>query len=99
MFGWYSVKCTQIVTLILFSWSEHVTRQQSDANPRPEAEAQEPQVSFDSFTLVLEPDDSEDEVIPCPDVDMREGFTLCPEKSTLKNKRKQTVESKDVIIT
>ena len=83
--------------LTLFSFPEHVTRQHSDVTPRPEAE---PQVSFDSFTLVLEPDDSEDEVIPaCPDVDMREGFTLCPEKSTLKNKRKQTVESKDVIIT
>ena len=49
-------------------------------------------MSFDSFTLVLEPDDSEDEVIH--DVDMREGFTLCPEKSALKNKRKQNVDSK-----
>ena len=73
--------------------SEHVTRQHSDVTPRPEAE---PQVSFDSFTLVLEPDDSEDEVIH--DVDMREGFTLCPEKSSLKNKRKQNVESKDTIL-
>ena len=73
--------------------SEHVTRQHSDVTPRPETEAH---VSFDSFTLVLEPDDSEEEVIH--DEDMREGFKLCPEKSALKNKRKQNVESKATII-
>ena len=96
----YQVKLAEHVTLssslIIIISSEHVTRQHSDVTPRPEAE---PQVSFDSFTLVLEADDSEDEVIPGPDVDMREGFKLCPEKSSLKNKRKQNVESSDVIIT
>ena len=79
--------------IIALSMSEHVSRQQSDVTPRPEAEAQ---VSFDSFTLVLEPDDSEEEVIH--DEDMREGFRLSPEKSALKTKRKQNVESKDAII-
>ena len=85
-----------MIIIITVSLSEHVSRQHSDVTPRPEAD---PQVSFDSFTLVLEPDDSEDEVIPGPDVDIREGFTLCPEKSALINKRKQNVESNDVIIT
>ena len=88
-----------MIIIITVSLSEHVSRQHSDVTPRPEADPQQAQVSFDSFTLVLEPDDSEDEVIPGPDVDIREGFTLCPEKSALINKRKQNVESKDVIIT
>ena len=48
----------------------------------------EKEVSFDSFTLVLDPDDSDDE-----DIMMEESLKLTPDKSVLKMRRQQSIYS------
>ena len=68
--------------------AEHVSRQRplTSTEPSPDVDSQ---VSFDSFTLVLDPDDEEEEESEgdSGDVEMADHYRLCPERSLLKMKR------------
>ena len=68
--------------------SEHVSRQRplTSTDPSPDVDSQ---VSFDSFTLVLDPDETEEEESEgdSGDVEMADHYRLCPERSLLKMKR------------
>ena len=56
----------------------------TSADPSPDVDSQ---VSFDSFTLVLDPDETEEEEESEGDVEMADHYRLCPERSLLKMKR------------
>merc|ERR1719336_898076 len=60
---------------------EHVSRQpaMTSTDPSPDVDSQ---VSFDSFTLVLDPDETEEEESEgdSGDVEMADHYRLCPER-------------------
>ena len=58
----------------------------TSTDPSPDVDSQ---VSFDSFTLVLDPDEEEEEESEedSGDVEMADHYRLCPERSLLKMKR------------
>ena len=60
----------------------------TSTDPSPDVDSQ---VSFDSFTLVLDPDETEEEEEESEDdsgdVEMADHYRLCPERSLLKMKR------------
>ena len=65
---------------------EHVSKKTTDKESDTKQNEIEKEVSFDSFTLVLDPDESDDE-----DIFMAETVKLDPEKSKLKMRRQNSL--------
>ena len=64
---------------------EHVSKTTKDNESDKKSDI-EKEVSFDSFTLVLDPDDSDDE-----DIVMEENITLTPDKSACEMRRQHSI--------
>ena len=64
---------------------EHVSKTTKDNESDKKSDI-EKEVSFDSFTLVLDPDDSDEE-----DIVMAESVTLTPDQSALKMRRQHSI--------
>ena len=71
---------------------DHVSKNTQDKESDKKTEI-EKEVSFDSFTLVLDPDESDDE-----DIVMAESITLTPGKSPLKMRRQHSIYNTSVDI-
>ena len=69
---------------------EHVSKTTKDNESDKKSDI-EKEVSFDSFTLVLDPDDSDEE-----DIVMEESVTLTPDKSALKMRRQHSIYNSSV---
>ena len=66
---------------------EHISKTTNESENDKKSDI-EKEVSFDSFTLVLDPDDSDDEE---EDMVMVKPVTLTPENSALKMRRQQSI--------
>ena len=65
---------------------DHVSKKTTDKESDTKQNEIKKEVSFDSFTLVLDPDESDDE-----DILMSETVKLAPEKSSLKMRRQNSL--------